>query len=196
MFDSILPDIFPPAAHESRTFALLEDIRCLLPASRRAAILFDTFLKKTESKPDDLVVPKLIIDRRTAAEARDRLSEEIRMTSSPSAKTIFVQVFRSVQTYNKDADEKSKMTYRFPRSWLQWWEFKFIGEGVIDQGGPFRDVLCDLTDELCPLDPNLRPTLPHFLRIENHFDDGVNGSEGFVPNPLCQEYLQYEFIGT
>ena len=60
----------------------------------------------------------------------------------------------------------------FPYSWNkckydQWWEVKFVGEGIIDQGGGFRDSLAELADELCPLDENVAEILPYLIRTPN-----------------------------
>ena len=49
----------------------------------------------------------------------------------------------------------------------QWWEVKFVGEGIIDQGGGFRDSLAELADELCPLDENVPEILPYLIRTPN-----------------------------
>lgn len=63
----------------------------------------------------------------------------------------------------------SKLIYRWNKDADQWWECKFIGEGIIDQGGGFRDSLSDISEELCPnIASNSRPLpLPFFLRSPN-----------------------------
>ena len=45
---------------------------------------------------------------------------------------------------------------------------KFVGEGIIDQGGGFRDSLAELADELCPLDEQIPEILPYFIKTPNH----------------------------
>ena len=50
----------------------------------------------------------------------------------------------------------------------QWWEVKFVGEGIIDQGGGFRDSLAEISDELCPIDDNIPEILPYFIKTPNH----------------------------
>ena len=54
------------------------------------------------------------------------------------------------------------------RKYDQWWEVKFVGEGIIDQGGGFRDSLAELADELCPLDDNVPEILPYLIKTPNH----------------------------
>lgn len=50
----------------------------------------------------------------------------------------------------------------------QWWEVKFVGEGIIDQGGGFRDSLAEISDELCPVDDDIPEILPYFIKTPNH----------------------------
>ena len=45
---------------------------------------------------------------------------------------------------------------------------KFVGEGIIDQGGGFRDSLAEISDELCPIDDNIPEILPYFIKTPNH----------------------------
>ena len=50
----------------------------------------------------------------------------------------------------------------------QWWEVKFVGEGIIDQGGGFRDSLAELSDELCPPEEHITDVLPYLIRTPNN----------------------------
>jgi E3 ubiquitin-protein ligase HECTD3 len=57
---------------------------------------------------------------------------------------------------------------RWEKSVDQWWECKFIGEGIIDQGGGFRDSLSDISEELCPNNSKITELpLPFFIRSPN-----------------------------
>jgi len=47
-----------------------------------------------------------------------------------------------------------------------------MAEGVIDQGGGFRDSLSDLAEELCPTSSDGPLPLPFFIRAPNQ----VSGS--------------------
>lgn len=58
--------------------------------------------------------------------------------------------------------------YRWPMRYEQWWECKFLSEGIIDQGGGFRDSLSDLAEELCPSNTEDPLPLPFFIRTPNH----------------------------
>lgn len=56
---------------------------------------------------------------------------------------------------------------RWPARYDQWWECKFIAEGIIDQGGGFRDSLADMSEELCPSSAECPMPLPFFSRTSN-----------------------------
>lgn len=56
---------------------------------------------------------------------------------------------------------------RWPARYDQWWECKFIAEGIIDQGGGFRDSLADMSEELCPSSAECSMPLPFFCRTSN-----------------------------
>ena len=62
----------------------------------------------------------------------------------------------------------SLMCSRWSGQHDQWWECKFISEGIIDQGGGFRDSLCDLAEELCPSSSDAPVPVPFFIRTPNH----------------------------
>lgn len=57
--------------------------------------------------------------------------------------------------------------FRWSFRYDQWWECKFLSEGVIDQGGGFRDSLSDLSEELCPSASDVPVPLPFFIRSPN-----------------------------
>ena len=92
----------------------------------------------------------------------------------------------------------------------QWWECKFYGEGIIDQGGGFRDSLSDMAEELCPntsaLDSSHSQSsqhqsssvpLPFFMRSPNQLSrsDSNTFRDTFTVNPSCTLFDEYEFIG-
>ena len=68
----------------------------------------------------------------------------------------------------------------------QWWEVKFVGEGIIDQGGGFRDSLAEIADELCPLDEHIPEILSYFIKTPNH---KVQNNK-FMPGLYLQTQLQ------
>ncbi|XP_019714666.1 E3 ubiquitin-protein ligase HECTD3-like [Hippocampus comes] len=83
----------------------------------------------------------------------------------PSCKNaVFSQVYEGLKP--SDKMEKS-LDYRWPARYDQWWECKFIAEGIIDQGGGFRDSLADMSEELCPSSAECPMPLPFFTRTSN-----------------------------
>ena len=59
------------------------------------------------------------------------------------------------------------MLCRWPACHNQWWECRFLAEGIIDQGGGFRDSISELADELCPSASDVPVPLPYFIRSPN-----------------------------
>lgn len=49
-----------------------------------------------------------------------------------------------------------------------------MGEGIIDQGGGFRDSLCDIAEELCPPSPDDLLPLHLFTRAPNQVSIATN----------------------
>jgi len=74
--------------------------------------------------------------------------------------------------------------YRWPSRYHQWWECKFLGEGIIDQGGGFRDSLSDVAEELCPSSSDGLVPLPFFIRTPNQV----------TVNKLCYIILYYNCL--
>lgn len=71
-----------------------------------------------------------------------------------------------------------------------------MSEGVIDQGGGFRDSLSDLAEELCPMASDKPLPLPFFIRAPNQLRDDANlNKDVYIPNPGCKEFPKYEWIG-
>ena len=69
----------------------------------------------------------------------------------------------------------------------QWWEVKFVGEGIIDQGGGFRDSLAELSDELCPPEEHIPDVLPYLIRTPNSKVHGVSVVQVFVEFSLSRK---------
>ena len=79
----------------------------------------------------------------------------------------------------------------------QWWECKFLAEGIIDQGGGFRDSLSDLADELCPSANDVPVPLSFFIRTPNQVSSCFL-AEGFQQladqETLQQGVISYIYI--
>jgi len=75
----------------------------------------------------------------------------------------------------------------------QWWEIKFHGEGIIDQGGGFRDSLTEMSEELCPTSSEQECCLPMFIRTPNQKGRIGEYMDCFTLNPNCQQYQAYKW---
>jgi E3 ubiquitin-protein ligase HECTD3 len=123
-----------------------------------------------------------------------------------------------MQIYKHLKQETTQQLYNFrwSKDVDQWWECKFIGEGIIDQGGGFRDTLSDISEELCPntniINSNLNminntsssltnlnlinTVLPYFIRSPNQTQSYLTTyKDTFILSPSCYDYDKYIFIG-
>ncbi|XP_033636883.1 E3 ubiquitin-protein ligase HECTD3-like [Asterias rubens] len=187
LLDGVIHFIVPAWEYTLGSFSSLEVVRQLLPLSKKRNAIIRHFLKASEtSQPQQ--IPKLYINRRSASEHRGNPSQD------PSCKNaVFTQIYEGLKP--KDRSEKS-LDFRWPDSYDQWWECKFLSEGIIDQGGGFRDSLADIAEELCPVGGEHPVPLPFFIRTLNQQLDNSNVyRDMYVPNPSCKLFAKYEWIG-
>ncbi|TRY84150.1 hypothetical protein DNTS_026050 [Danionella cerebrum] len=184
LLDSLLPHMVPAWDYSFGTFNQIKSIKQFLLLSKRRSALITLCLKDSEtSKPN--FMPRLYINRRLAMEHRDNPSLDATCKNS-----VFTQVYEGLKP--SDKFEKT-LDYRWPARYDQWWECKFIAEGIIDQGGGFRDSLADMSEELCPSSSECPLPLPFFTRTSNQ---GAGEARDFyVPNPSCREFHKLEWIG-
>ncbi|XP_041961858.1 E3 ubiquitin-protein ligase HECTD3 isoform X1 [Alosa sapidissima] len=184
LLDSLLPHLVPAWDYSLGTFNQIKSIKQFLLLSKRRCALISQCLKDSETNKPNFM-PRLYINRRLAMEHRDNPSLD------PTCKNaVFTQVYEGLKP--SDKFEKT-LDYRWPARYDQWWECKFIAEGIIDQGGGFRDSLADMSEELCPSSADCPMPLPFFNRTSNQ---GTGEARDFyVPNPSCREFHKYEWIG-
>ncbi|XP_051985271.1 E3 ubiquitin-protein ligase HECTD3-like isoform X3 [Xyrauchen texanus] len=184
LLDSLLPHMVPAWDYSLGTFNQIKCIKQFLLLSKRRSALITQCLKDSEtSKPN--FMPRLYINRRLAMEHRDNPTLD---TTCKNA--VFTQVYEGLKP--SDKYEKT-LDYRWPARYDQWWECKFIAEGIIDQGGGFRDSLADMSEELCPSSSECSMPLPFFTRTSNQ---GAGEARDFyVPSPSCREFHKFEWIG-
>ncbi|KAG1969955.1 E3 ubiquitin-protein ligase HECTD3 [Pimephales promelas] len=184
LLDSLLPHMVPAWDYSLGTFNQIKCIKQFLLLSKRRSALITQCLKDSEtSKPN--FMPRLYINRRLAMEHRDNPTLD-----STCKNAVFTQVYEGLKP--SDKYEKT-LDYRWPARYDQWWECKFIAEGIIDQGGGFRDSLADMSEELCPSSSECPVPLPFFTRTSNQ---GAGEARDFyVPNPSCREFHKFEWIG-
>ncbi|XP_076441534.1 E3 ubiquitin-protein ligase HECTD3-like [Babylonia areolata] len=186
LLDSVLDHMVPAWQHSMGSYKCLQKIRQLLPLSKKRLNLIETFLKDTASDPNDK--PVVYINRRAAMEHRCDPSQDPECKS-----TVFMQLFEGL----KPRDRNTKpLHYRWSTRNDQWWECKFLSEGIIDQGGGFRDSLSDVAEELCPTTPDCPVPLPFFIRAPNQkYEDSNTNRDVYVPSSACQDWDKYEWIG-
>uniref|UniRef100_A0A8C1Z987 HECT domain containing 3 n=1 Tax=Cyprinus carpio TaxID=7962 RepID=A0A8C1Z987_CYPCA len=186
LLDSLLPHMVPAWDYSLGTFNQIKNIKQFLLLSKRRSALITQCLKDSEtSKPNFL--PRLYINRHLAMEHRDN------PTLDPTCKNaVFTQVYEGLKP--SDKYEKT-LDYRWPAQHDQWWECKFIAEGIIDQGGGFRDSLADMSEELCPSSSECPMPLPFFTRTSNQVTGAGEARDFYVPNPSCREFHKFERIG-
>ncbi|XP_075877887.1 E3 ubiquitin-protein ligase HECTD3 isoform X1 [Nelusetta ayraudi] len=184
LLDSVLHYMIPAWDHSLGTFNQIKRIKqFLLLSKRRSALITQCLIDSETSKPN--FMPRLYINRRLAMEHRDNPSLDLSCKN-----TVFTQVFEGLKP--SDKFEKT-LDYRWPARYDQWWECKFIAEGIIDQGGGFRDSLSDMSEELCPTSAECNMPLPFFCRTSNQ--GALEARDYYVPNPSCKEFNKYEWIG-
>lgn len=186
IMDSVLHYMVPAWQYSIGSYKCLQKVRQLLPLSRKRLNLIETFLKDTATDPSDK--PVVYINRRAAMEHRCDPSQDTECKS-----TVFMQLYEGL----KPRDRNTKpLHYRWSSRYDQWWECKFLSEGIIDQGGGFRDSLSDVAEELCPTSADCPIPLPYFIRAPNqtHDDSNVN-RDVYVPNHECHDWDKFEWIG-
>uniref|UniRef100_A0A8B9H587 HECT domain containing 3 n=1 Tax=Astyanax mexicanus TaxID=7994 RepID=A0A8B9H587_ASTMX len=184
LLDGLLPHLVPAWDYSLGTFNQIKSIKQFLLLSKRRSALIIQCLKDSESSKPNFM-PRLYINRRLAMEHRDNPSLD------PTCKNaVFTQVYEGLKP--SDKYEKT-LDYRWPARHDQWWECKFIAEGIIDQGGGFRDSLADMSEELCPSSAECAMPLPFFTRTSNQV--AGEARDFYVPNPSCREFQKYEWIG-
>ncbi|KFP40138.1 E3 ubiquitin-protein ligase HECTD3, partial [Chlamydotis macqueenii] len=155
--------------------------------SKQSTALITHCLQSSESTPPR-TLPKLYINRHLAREHRTN------PTLDPSCKNT---VFTQVRPRHAPAGVCMGLLLlrRWPLSYNQWWECEFITEGIIDNGGGFRDSLSDVSEELCPSSGDVPVPLPFFVRSSNQSNSSSNTRDMYVPNPSCKDFPKYEWIG-
>ena len=160
-------------------------IRQLWPLSSQRNALIQFILSETSTSSPSR--PILYINRIIAKQHLHDPSKD------PDCKrTVFNQTINELKKHTKP----SNFNYRWAGHWGQWWECKFIQEGIIDQGGGFRDSLADMAEELCPNDQDTEVALPLFIRSPNQSQDSSNVfRDTYIPNPSCSLKDKYFFVG-
>ncbi|NWY61054.1 HECD3 ligase, partial [Chionis minor] len=166
-------------------------MKAFLLLSEQSTALIAHCLQSSESDAPQ-TMPKLYIDRHLAWDHRNNPALD------PSCKNaVFNQVWPHHAPRWLPAGMRMGLLLprRWPLSYSQWWECEFISEGIVDNGGGFRDSLSDVSEELCPSAGDVPVPLPFFVRTSNQGNSSSNARDMYVPNPSCKEFPKYEWIG-
>ncbi|KAM6305361.1 E3 ubiquitin-protein ligase HECTD3-like [Aegotheles albertisi] len=185
LLDSVLHYLIPLSEDSTGTFNALRSMKPFLLLSKQSAPLIAHCLQSSESSPPQ-PLPKLYINRHLAREHRTNPALD------PSCRnTVFTQLYESLRS----SKNNQPLDYRWPLTHSQWWECDFITEGIIDNGGGFRDSLSDVSEELCPSSGDVPMPLPFFVRTSNQGNSSSDTRDMYVPNPSCKDFPKYEWIG-
>nr|XP_009679272.1 PREDICTED: E3 ubiquitin-protein ligase HECTD3-like [Struthio camelus australis] len=184
LLDSVLHYLIPISDQSISTFSVLKRIFLLL--SKHCSALITQFLQATQSSAPQ-TLPKLYINRYLAQEHRANPALDPRCKNA-----VFTQLYEGLKA---SGNSNHPMDYRWPLSYDRWWECEFITEGIIDNGGGFRDSLADMSEELCPSSATAAVPLPFFVRTSNQGNSAGDTRDMYVPNPSCKDFPKYEWIG-
>ncbi|XP_068809049.1 E3 ubiquitin-protein ligase HECTD3 isoform X1 [Struthio camelus] len=186
LLDSVLHYLIPISDQSISTFSVLKSIKPFLLLSKHCSALITQFLQATQS-PAPQTLPKLYINRYLAQEHRANPALDPRCKNA-----VFTQLYEGLKA---SGNSNHPMDYRWPLSYDRWWECEFITEGIIDNGGGFRDSLADMSEELCPSSATAAVPLPFFVRTSNQGNSAGDTRDMYVPNPSCKDFPKYEWIG-
>ncbi|NXU56084.1 HECD3 ligase, partial [Turnix velox] len=162
-----------------------------LMLAKQSTALVAHCLQSSESDPPQSI-PKLRINRFLAWKHRAN------PTLDPTCRnTVFIQVWPSHMSpfLHHLIHFISSFLLLWPLSYAQWWECDFVTEGIIDNGGGFRDTLSDVSEELCPSSGDVPVPLPFFVRTSNQANSSSDTMDMYIPNPSCKDFPKYEWIG-
>ncbi|KFV84435.1 E3 ubiquitin-protein ligase HECTD3, partial [Struthio camelus australis] len=170
--------------------------------SKHCSALITQFLQATQSSAPQ-TLPKLYINRYLAQEHRanpalDPRCKNAVFTQVPLAwprEMPCCQLWVSSAWLGGGLCMGLLLPRRWPLSYDRWWECEFITEGIIDNGGGFRDSLADMSEELCPSSATAAVPLPFFVRTSNQGNSAGDTRDMYVPNPSCKDFPKYEWIG-
>eukprot|EP00794_Sanderia_malayensis_P004582 gene4582-5184_t len=158
--------------------ALLPKCRFLFPLTSKRLSIIKELLRTSETfSSHPCYVAR--VDRRVPLKERHKHS---------LSNSVFMQLYNSLK--NKELNYRDAK-----RNFEKLWEVKFLGEGIIDQGGGFRDSLAEIADELCPSSADVIPCLPLFIKTPNQLNEVGDHRDAYIPNPSCNEIHLYTWIG-
>ncbi|XP_017598939.1 PREDICTED: E3 ubiquitin-protein ligase HECTD3, partial [Corvus brachyrhynchos] len=185
LLESVLCYLIPLSEDSIGTFDALRNMKPFLVLSKQSEAVIAHCLQSSESSAPH-TLPKLYINRLLAREHRANPALD------PSCRNaVFTQLYEGLRS----SKNNQPLDYRWPLTYSQWWECDFVTEGIIDNGGGFRDSLSDVSEELCPSSGDVPVPLPFFVRTSNQANSSSDTRDMYVPNPSCKDFPKYEWIG-
>uniref|UniRef100_A0A7S3NE73 HECT domain-containing protein n=1 Tax=Euplotes harpa TaxID=151035 RepID=A0A7S3NE73_9SPIT len=141
-----------------------------------------SYIKKiADSLPTNYDEPDIQLNRRLIMHKKDRGKVDHK-----GEWTTFGCVFKTIKDKNFESLRKANSSYKA-------WRATFVGEGSIDAGGPYRESLTNITDEL------QSACLPLLIKTQNHKNDhGLNRDCWTInPSSTSPSHLEmYKFLGA
>lgn len=135
-------------------------------------------LERIRRRGSQVRMPEFKVSR-----GRARLGTELAADGSDS---IAFQIYHALQLQNASAREELYHGREL------WWKVEFLGEGVQDCGGGFRESVSDIASDL------MSARTPLFIPSPNQEAWAGDLRDAFVPNPSCTSKTAlavYEWIG-
>jgi E3 ubiquitin-protein ligase HECTD3 len=96
--------------------------------------------------------------------------------------SIFVQVYKSL-------GDHARSDAIFRGSSDKWFSVTLEGEHASDAGGVFRETISNISDDL------MSERTPLFIRTPNNKEEVGDLRDVWMPNPSCQRFELFEFVG-
>jgi hypothetical protein len=135
-----------------------------------------------EDPPD---LKKIEINRHKASKAREQGDVKVAFKNS-----VFMQLFNCLQDLPVEQLRRSYV-HKLDDGQERTFKVKFTGEGVQDNGGPYRECFNEVVSELF----SQEVAFPLFIPCPNNRENQGQSQDCFVPNPACNDFQYYEFFG-
>eukprot|EP00475_Leptophrys_vorax_P002431 TRINITY_DN11357_c0_g1_i1.p1 TRINITY_DN11357_c0_g1~~TRINITY_DN11357_c0_g1_i1.p1 ORF type:complete len:1001 (+),score=216.22 TRINITY_DN11357_c0_g1_i1:70-3003(+) len=149
----------------------------------RSTITYTRPAEDPYEDPPDL--KKITLNRHKAGKAKNHSSPEIRCRNLLFPQTLaalnHLPAYELRRAFVHMLDDGQPRTFKV----------KFVGEGVQDNGGPYRELFNDLVAELF----NEQSLLPLFIRSPNNRETQGLHQDKWIVNPSCFNLEMFEFFG-
>jgi hypothetical protein len=147
--------------------------RDMIPKKSKTQMLQPLLLKARRNGPQ----PSIRINRQTAMGVDNNQQSGYNVENS-----IFVQVYKSL-------GDHARSDAIFRGSSDKWFSVTLEGEHASDAGGVFRETISNISDDL------MSERTPLFIRTPNNKEEVGDLRDVWMPNPSCQRFELFEFVG-